>query len=187
MRIPQSHISKVVKDIKRVLGKGRINARGLAHIAGQCVSMAKAVLPAKLLFRNVYRLLSTRSSWQDSLILDEPTVSDLKWWVASLKSWNGRAVKPVQIDFPLTTEASSLGWGAKLQELQAQGLWNTGLAYKHSNYRELMAILLALHSFLPHLHHRVVQVLTDNKTAAAYLNFQGGPSVELTQVATAIW
>ena len=187
VRIPRSRISKVVKDIKRVLGKGRINARGLARIAGQCVSMAKAVLPAKLLLRNVYRLLSTRSSWQDSLILDEPTVSDLKWWVASLKSWNGRAVKPVQIDFQLTTDASSLGWGAKLQELQAQGVWNTRLAYKHSNYRELMAILLALHSFLPHLRHRVVQVLTDNITAAAYLNFQGGPSVELTQVATAIW
>ena len=187
IKIPNERISKLCKDINRALNKGQITARALARIAGQCISMAKAVLPAKLLLRNIYRLLRTRSTWQDILVLDEPTVSDLHWWKASLKSWNGRAVQPKQIDFQLTTDASSMGWGAKLGSCQAQGLWNTRLAYKHSNYREMMAILLGLHSFLPQIKGHSVQVLTDNISAAAYLNFQGGPSSDLTCVATAIW
>lgn len=187
VKIPNSRITKVRKDISRLLRKGSCSARALARVAGQCISMAKAVLPAKLLLRNIYRLLKSRNTWQDILDLDNPTREDLNWWLSALQSWNGRAVLHRQIDHQISTDASSMGWGAKLDTLQAQGLWNMRLAYKHSNYRELMAILLALHSFLPELVNKTVQILSDNITAVAYLNFQGGPSAEMSQVAMAIW
>jgi hypothetical protein len=86
-----------------------------------------------------------------------------------------------------TTDASSHGWGAAMDRLQVQGVWNQRVAYKHSNYRELLTILLAVHSFLPQLKGKVVQILTDNVTAAAYVNFQGGQSVEMTDISMAIW
>ena len=57
----------------------------------------------------------------------------------------------------------------------AQGLWTQDYASKHSNVRELLAILLTLKSFSSQLKDQTVQIQTDNIVAAAYINFQGGP------------
>ena len=70
IKVTLDKIRKIRKDIGRVLRNQSVTARGLARIAGQCVSMSKCVLPAKLLLRNVYRLLKTRVSWRDVLHLD---------------------------------------------------------------------------------------------------------------------
>ena len=50
-----------------------------------------------------------------------------------------------------------------------------------------MAVLLSLHALLPHLKEKTIQVVSDNKTTVAYVNFLGGPSSELSHLATAIW
>ena len=63
IRIPPARVHQLHKDIKRVLKQGCMTATVLARICGQCVSMAKAVLPGKLLLRNAYRLLRQRVSW----------------------------------------------------------------------------------------------------------------------------
>lgn len=52
--IPRQRIKKVQSDIKRTLKSGFIIAR----------AMCKVLFPAKLLLRNVYRLLSKKTSWQ---------------------------------------------------------------------------------------------------------------------------
>jgi hypothetical protein len=183
-RVEKPFIGYVLKTVNP---DGKV--RGLARIAGQCISMVKAILPAKLLLRNIYRLLQSRSLWQDTLVFDLGVINDLNWWLSALHHWNGRAVQPHTTPIQMTTDASAIGWGAAIQVLniKAQGLWNTRLSFKPSNTREIMAVLLGLLSFLPSFQGKAVQVLTDNITTAAYINFHGGPSREITQIATAIW
>ena len=116
IEIPKDRIRKVRHDIARVLKRKSVTARGLARITGQLVSMSKAVIPAKLLLRNAYRLLKTRYNWSDILLVDQPTHNDLTWWFESLKAWNGRSIadssciETVQI----ATDASAHGWGVLL-------------------------------------------------------------------------
>lgn len=113
LEIPNSRIRKVKHDISRVLRKGCVTARGLARIAGQLISMSKAIIPAKLLLRNIYRLLASRSSWSEVLTIDIHSSGDLDWWRKNLTSWNGRflckynAAECVQV----ATDASKLAWG----------------------------------------------------------------------------
>lgn len=185
--IPQRRIQRVRHDIQRLLGKGRTSARALARVAGQCVSMAKAIVPAKLLLRNLYRLLKTKTSWQDSLVLDTGTVEDLQWWLSALKYWNGTAVNNRAIDIQVTSDASSSAWGGHCLDKEAQGFWTPSIVHRSSNYRELLAVLLCLVTFIDTLKNKNVQFLTDNVCAAAYINFQGGPCQDLTQLAQAIW
>lgn len=45
---------------------------------------------------------------------------------------------------------------------------------RSSNYRDLLAVLLALQAAQDHIEGTPVQVLTDNSTAVAHLNRQGG-------------
>ena len=88
LKVPKERIAGVNRDIRRVLKKGQATARALARIAGQIVSMTKAVTPAKLLLRNLYRCLTSWKSWQDVLILDSETINDLNWWLQALDQWN---------------------------------------------------------------------------------------------------
>ncbi len=187
LEIPRSRIKSLRHDISRLLRTGKGSARALARVAGQCVSMCKVILPSKLLLRNLYRLLKTRTSWQDQLLLDPETIKDLRWWSQALTTWNGKAVTPFTINTQLTTDASSTGWGAHMDGKKAMGFWNQRMSQEHSNYRELMAVVMAIQSFSTLLEGRTVQLLSDNITTIAYLNNLGGSQRELSQLATAIW
>ena len=114
IRVTSERIRKLKRVIRNTLNKGFVQARTLARIAGQCVSMCKCIFPAKLLLRNIYRLLKTRTAWADNLKLDTCSRADLEWWLKSVDQWNGKVIKPEKIDFQLTTDASMSGWGGWL-------------------------------------------------------------------------
>ena len=191
IEIPKCRIKTVKHDIARALKKGSITARGLARITGQIVAMSKAIIPAKLLLRNCYRLLKTRKNWSDTLLLNDASHKDLVWWFHSLKQWNGKCVSTSihQEAKQIATDASSLGYGGLIlgTEIQAQGYWNKNMASQSSNMREITAVLRCLLSFKNVLQNKRVSILTDNVTTAAYINFQGGPCADLSKVATEIW
>ncbi len=172
-----------------MLNKGQATARALARIAGQIVSMTKAVTPAKLLLRNLYRCLKSRKSWQDMLTLDLESIRDLKWWIQAFDSWNGRAVEPQGTPIEIATDASAEGWGATILSngMKAQGYWTSRQSYKSSNFREILAVLLSLLAFLSQIKDKSVFILSDNVSAVCYINMQGGPAMELSRIAGSIW
>ena len=191
--IPNDRIQRVKRDIKRALKSGIVTARFLACIAGQLISMTKAILPTKLLLRNVYRLLASKKTWKDSLFLSNPVINDLNWWLEALHFWNGRAFKSDSLEWvTMETDASMTGWGIRFidssgGQQHAQGCWNKNMSMKHSNIRELTAIYLGLKTFRKMLKGKNILVLSDNITSVAYINMQGGPYPELSAIATNIW
>ena len=71
----------------------------------------------------------------------------------------------------------------------AFGHWNRETANQSINYRQLLAILLALHSFRPLLQSsgHMVQVMTNNIATAANINHWGGPNPGLTVLTWSLW
>ena len=191
IKIKQERIRKLKRGIKKILCSDIkvISARQLARIAGQCISMTKAILPGKLLLRSVYRVLATRTSWDQAVQLDEGALKDLEWWHTAIDRWNGAPLKLKPVDIQITTDASSTGWGGHCKDgtLNASGLWNTRVSHLSSNQRELMAIHMTVLSLKDHLRGLCVQVLTDNISACAYINNLGGPCQSLTEIAKALW
>ena len=190
LQIPQDRIRRLKHDIKRALKQRSISARTLAKIAGQCVSMAKAILPAKLLLRNIYRDLSKRASWQDIIRLSDSAIRDLNWWLDSISAWNGRYYENKAPNvLQATCDASSSGMGAAIlgTSLEAHAIWDPATAARSSNYRELKAVLFTLLSFLPHLKGKTVSLYSDNITTVANVNFMGSTHGHLTALARQIW
>jgi len=187
LKITQKRITKVKHDISKVIKKGLATARSLAIITGQCISMSKAILPGKLLLRNLYRLLKQRRNWQDTLIINSSAKADLEWWKAGLESWNGRGIHHKAIEVQLITDASMIGWGGVVINKEAQGLWTREQSSNCSNIREMRAVLFSLRAFQVQLRDKVVQVLSDNISTVANINFQGGPSPALTKLTAQIW
>ena len=149
--VPKSKVSKLKQDLSRALKRPRISARLLARFAGRCISMLAAVFPCKLKLRNVYRLLNSRRSWEDSLEWSDGAAADFNWWIHSLDGWNGRLLlPPAQFNLQLLTDASESGWGAVLNLpacRTASGFWCPAVSRESSNYRELFAVYLALSPF----------------------------------------
>lgn len=185
IRISSDRI-RTLNDISRALRHNSVTARGLARIAGECVSMSKCIIPAKLLLRNAYRLLATRSNWAQVLTLDEFTRNDLQWWFDSMANWNALIVVDKNIDVQLKSDASGYAWGACIPGQNAQGFWSHRVAKQSSNYRELLAVLMGLLSFREQLKDKKVQILSDNVTTVAFINGMGGSVAELDFIARSI-
>ena len=64
--------------------------------------------------------------------------------------------------------------------------WNLRMSLEHFNYRELVAVLMALKSFGPSMKEKSIQILSDNVTTVAYINHLRGPNSDLTDIAKAI-
>ena len=62
VKVMAKKLHKLKRDIRYALSRKHVTARFLAKIGGQCVAMTQAILPAKLLLRNLYRNLSYRDS-----------------------------------------------------------------------------------------------------------------------------
>ena len=187
LHVPHARCRKLKKDIERVLRNDYVQARVLARVTGQCVSMFKAISPGKLMLRNTYRVLEQRCTWDDSLYLTQSARADLQWWSKALDGWNGHVFTPSNPDAQIIMDASPVGFGIVCGDLKAAGFWTPRVANKPQNYREMMAILVAVHTFGPRLKDKHVQIVTDNVSAMCYINHLGGPSVELTSLAKDIW
>jgi hypothetical protein len=175
-------------DLKRVVNKKVCSKRHLARIAGRCVSTAKAVLPAKLLLRNTYRLLSKHSSWDATVIIDIPTLQDMRWWIISaLESWNGYILKPRTDLIQMETDASATGWGSCIGTQETFGLWGQVYGNNAIELSRTGAVYLGLKSFSAVLQGKARTVLTGNITTCAYLNHLGGLVQTLTKLAQAVW
>ncbi|XP_050794038.1 uncharacterized protein LOC127043859 [Gopherus flavomarginatus] len=112
----------------------------------------------------------------------------LNWWLTPSLVCAGMPFHPQQPSMTLTTDASSLGWGAHLGHLRTQGLWSSQELSLHINVRELRAVRLACQAFQRRLRGRCVSVLTDNTMAMYYINKQGGTrSSPLCQEAIRLW
>ena len=187
LRVPNAKISKVRKDVRRVLNQKSVSARVLSKIAGQCNFICKAVLPGRLMLRNVYKLIQQKITWESQLELSIGAKKDLLWWYNSLAIWNGKVILPSEIDGQLVTDASQIGWGGHYGTEITQGFWDPNMSRQHSNVRELMAVLLSLRAFTASVKGKTVQILSDNITTVAYINHMGGTVVELTEIAKLIW
>lgn len=182
-------IKKLKKVLKSALKLKYIKARQLARIAGQCIAMMKAVLPAKLLLRNVYRTLARKETWEESLLLDQQCVTDLKWWLDAVDNWNGAPLNVRSPDLQIETDASGSGYGAVCHSLKLEvaGFWTSNISDQSSNFRELLVVRLSLQALKRHLSGKSVQILSDNITAVAHLNQLRGQCELLNRLARTIF
>ncbi len=187
LQVTRKRIVKLKKDIKRCLSSERISVRRVACIAGQCISMVKAILPAKLLLQNIYKVISNRESWDSLISLPPGVTSELRWWQQALDTWNGASFQVKTFDCQTETDASGTGWGACMEDKQASGVWTSWVSHMPSNFRELLAVGQAIQSFGPLIQDRSVQVLSDNITTVACINHLYSPSSQLGRLAQSVW
>ncbi|CAM4634692.1 unnamed protein product [Leuciscus chuanchicus] len=86
----------------------------------------------------------------------------------------GRSAWPVSRHVVVSTDASTMGWGAMCNGQAAAGSWTGPQRLWHVSCLELLAVRLALHRFRALLRGQHVLVQSDNTATVAYISRQGG-------------
>lgn len=176
--LPQDKIRSLQSAVSRLHGGSPLTIRFCMRVLGRMVSSFEAIPFAQFHTRLLQRCIlarwdgSTRSL--DKRIILPPAVRrDLTWWLVPSTTLQGRSFLPLTWSV-VTTDASLSGWGAVFGSLTVQGRWSSEESCLQINLLELRAIFLALSHWSSHLRGHPVRVQTDNTTAVAYLNHQGG-------------
>ena len=166
-----------------------IGARELASLVGMMQAAWPAVHFGPLHFRHLQRdLISVTidGSWNQKVTISSKSKMDLLWWKNHMDKHNGRTFQHMQPTRTITTDASSVGWGASCHGNTAQGPWTSEQLKLHINARELLAADYGLRALIRR--RSCVALQMDNTTAITYINKMGGTkSEEMTNLATELW
>ena len=61
LKVLPSKLRKLKRAIIQIFHRQYVSVRSLARVAGQCIAMTKAIIPGKLLLRNIYRCIATKN------------------------------------------------------------------------------------------------------------------------------
>ena len=149
--LPQVKVDKIIAICTDLLERKGCALRTLAPLIGKLQNASTAILPAPLHFRlmqmaNIRALAKEQQNYAANLILPESALSELRWWVRNLSTWNGKSfLNPdLELNIVITSDASLLGWGAECLGQKTQGRWSQTEMLQHINVLELRAAELAL-------------------------------------------
>ena len=162
----------------RVRSASHTSVRLLMRLIGMMTSMRRIVPQAALRSRPVQRCLLDSHGPQgdlDRLIPIGPSArTTLLWWGQMHHLRKGVLIDQVAPTLTLVTDASLVGWGGHLMDLQIQGVWSQSDRSHHINWLELKAVVLSLQYFQARVRTHRVLLRTDNSSVVAYINKEGG-------------
>ncbi|XP_065406172.1 uncharacterized protein LOC122174245 [Chrysemys picta bellii] len=191
--LPDNRFCTITGLIQGLKAFPTTTVRSCLTLLGHMASCTYVTRHARLRLRPLQTWVSSiycphRDSLNMVVTVPNSVLTSLTWWLDHNVVCEGMPFHAPQPSLHLVTDASSLGWGAHLNEHHTQGLWTAPQLALHINVRELMVVRLACQAFLNLLRGRCVLVLIDNTTAMFYIKKQGGArSSILCQEAIRLW
>lgn len=161
--------NSVQREADRLLSMSIVGRDDVYRLLQYCRRVQPYIVPAVL--QTQYLQLYLRGH-------TVPIEQELIWWATESPHWFHYNIIPtIHQHSPLEiyTDASKTGWGAHLAPHSRHGLFPPPSSPTHTNnWRELHAIRLALAHGFPSVTNTRVIIRTDSRTAASYVNRQGG-------------
>ena len=175
----QERVSSLTRLSKGILSSPSSTAKAWQRLLGTMASVVDMIDLGLLRMRPLQRHLQSyygqHSDLQSTVIpLTEECRPLLSWWTLPLNLSRGTPFQDSRPRATITTDASLLGWGATFNTQMTSGRWTQHERTLHINLLETRAIHQAIDRWKQVLRGHAVTVLTDNTTAMAYVNREGG-------------
>ena len=165
MSIPERHINDLKRNLEDLfLAFPIVTARKLAQCVGKIISMMPVIGNiARLMTRRCYIIIESRESWDSVLRLSSSDfcITELNFWRKSIDSLNFRKLGGYRCpDTIVVSDASSTGCSSYIVKSQSSVFhrsWNEEEKVKHSTFRELRAVYLALRAYGSKFENRSVK------------------------------
>ena len=190
--LPDCKVEAIKAHCTHLLALHEVSVWELSQLIGKLTASIQAIFPAPLHYRHLQHLkhqaLALRKGYDATIALSIEAREELRWWLAHLSAWNGRALLHPSPDLVIETDASRSGWGAVCQGVQTGELWSQMEQRLHINCLELLAGSFAVKSFTKGRLCVHVRLRMDNTSAVAYVNRLGGTHfLVLSNLALALW
>ncbi len=104
-------------------------------------------------------MLATKAAWGAQVRLTRQATRDLEWWLQLPNRSVQRPIWRTPETATLHCDASDFGWGAVLNQTDlARGFWSPEQRRRHIQYKELVAVRLAIETWLRRLQGRTVRL-----------------------------
>ena len=173
---------KIVNKLEKMSLRAECRIIEVAKLIGMLIAACIAVdygwlYTRKLEKEKLQALESSHGSYSGRMRLGPAALEEIKWWKENFINAN-RFFKERKIDRVIYTDASDTGWGATDAVRRVFGFWNRQEFGFHINYKELLAVKLALLKLGSKLVGQCILLRIDNSTAIAYINRMGGVRYE---------
>ncbi|KAE8631245.1 hypothetical protein XENTR_v10001123 [Xenopus tropicalis] len=190
--LPLDKIQKIMEQVQCLGHWSRVSVKMCMSVLGLMSSVIQMVKWARWHMRPLQNFLVRSGALSplrlsQYLHLPEEVKHSLNWWLVPENLSQGLPLAEPEW-LVITTDASESGWGIVLGNHTAQGQWDRcGVS---SNVLELNTINQALLAFSQKISQKWVNVRSDNATAVAYIQRQGGtrsPSLMREMSPIRIW
>ena len=195
MTITLTNEQKVkIHEYAKKLLVGTTTIREVAKFLGNLSASFEAVTCGRLFYGfieidKMNALKLSKGKFDAPCVLSPTAKDEIYWWTQIILNSSRKMISAPAVDYIIHTDASNLGWGAHDEDQTINGRWSDSEMTLHMNYLELLAIKLAIKSFLPHkVLVRHLRIMSDNSTTIAYINKQeGAKSTTCNQLIKDIW
>ncbi|XP_063809669.1 uncharacterized protein LOC135026146 [Pseudophryne corroboree] len=176
--LPVEKAQELQNMVRNLLKPKRVSVHQCTRVLGKMMATYEAIPFCRFHARTFqWDLLDKWSvshlQIQQKISLSPRARVSLLWWLQSAHLLEGRRFG-IQDWVLVTTDASLRGWGAVTQGRNFQGIWSSQEACLHINVLELRAIYNGLRQAENLLRDLPVLIQSDNVTAVAHVNRQGG-------------
>lgn len=172
VRLPPDKLERARKSVKALLNRRSIPHDELESAVGLLSFSAKVVVPGRAFLRRLYSALSKKRGYYH---ITAAIAADLRWWDTFLSRWNGiRLLRrtAARRHYSIWTDASGkLGMGgyilediATRPELDDTFSMHFATRYRKKDiqFKEMLAVLVAIRRWLPRLHQSHLTLYCDN-------------------------
>lgn len=190
--LPQEKKETIANECERLLNKQTAIIREVARVLGLIVSSFSAVDHARLYYREIekakiFALKKSCGNFDAQMKITSNMREELNWWFTNVHKQK-RVIRHELPQITITTDASMRGWGAVIGAMSIGGRWTAEEQNHHINTLEMMAIHLALKSFVAKINNKHIMIRCDNTTAVNYITNMGGiKSTSCNKISKQIW
>ena len=205
LTVPPEKLRKYQKECKQVLRRStsgrQITIRKLAGIIGKLNSLSSAIETTRLHLNGLHRALRyglrhrTHLGWATPVLLQKEALANLKWWISSVKNWQGKTLLPITYHRTLYTDASDEGYGGAVldrtrtwPEFICRGFWTRQEKTMSINQRELTAVQRLVLAGIKNLKWKNInlEIYVDNITTMFVMNKGDSTAPHLSRQAAAL-
>jgi ribonuclease HI len=183
--LPKEKLKSIKKELQKLSKKESVSARTIARVLGKLSAAPASLMARARVFHLNQFKTKHQKNWDKEVSILIQAKEELKWWFNQVETWNGKRILEGTNQLILETDASKIGWGAVLLDLdnkvvqKIQANWT-----QEENSLELQAVILATKAFKDQLQGKTILVKTDNVVTMNYINNLGGRKLQLsTQMA----
>lgn len=173
LELPEDKLKDIRGNLKDVLDRNRITKRQLQILAGKLAFAAQVIYGGNFFVRNIHNAIAKLRRPFHRTRVTSLLREDLKWWINFLHRFNGLVdmVDPRPVS-PLFSDACDLAAGAVYagEFVYLPWCYFPELAHLHINFKETLAVILALQHWSTRFKNKKVIVFCDNQAAVGILN-----------------